>query len=89
MFKIKFPEQLVGDEMEEVAKCLKNLDGMDTLKIKEEELTDVRTLKNMVKFDTKQRNTHHQGGTEAADSDDEKEKDEKSGMPNMAQCAQQ
>jgi len=27
LFKVKFPEQLVGEEMEQVKNCLKNLDG--------------------------------------------------------------
>lgn len=82
LFKVKFPQQLVGDEMEEVKACLSKLDGMD---VREEEPDQsINDVKQMKKYDVNQRNSHHQGGNQANDSDEEKEEPSQGGMPGMA-----
>ena len=79
MFKVKFPDQLSIEQANVLRFSLENVEGQKTPPL---ELEDLENVKPMLKYEPTQRNTHHQGGTHANDSDDEKEhiNNEKPGM---------
>lgn len=88
LFKVKFPETIPSELTEGLKQTIKQIEGAEAQQ--PEENLDIAERKYLTKFEESQRNTHHQGGTKAHDSDDEKEKQETQDQNFMGpQCAQQ
>jgi len=75
-FKVVFPDTLNAEQKDAIHKALIGVDKQKSTVPNER----IREVKMLEEFEQEQRNTHHQGGTKAQDSDDD-EKDER------VQCA--
>ena len=78
-FNIIFPETLSAEQKDKVHHSLIGVDKQKTA-IPNERIKEVKTMNP---FDPETRNSHHQGGNKAQDSDDEREDKER------VQCNQQ
>ena len=83
MFKVVYPDQLNSVEKDKLLEAFKDMEGMN-IKSNQVPKFEIREMKTLKPFQDSQRNSHHQGGNEAHDSDEENDDH----LKGPAQCAQ-
>lgn len=69
LFKVKFPDTIELDQVDQIKKQLRDLDGMVTMSF--EEMKQELDCESLVRYNVQQKNTNPEGGHHALDEFDD------------------